>query len=76
MHGLTAVAPGFGIRNLSTAKDTILEELSKQHPRDSVCPCCIRCGLPLIGPTVYTADAGQACEVIKPARIKRAFKII
>ena len=76
MYGLTAVCPGYGIRDLSRGKDIILEHLSKQLPRRSPCPCCPRCGTFLREPTLFTADAGQAFEMIKPARIERAFRII
>ena len=76
MFGLKNVAPGYGIRELSRGKLIIKTEIEKQLFRRSACPCCIRCGKVMSGPTLYTADAGQAFEMIKPDRIERAFRII
>ena len=73
MYGLTAVCPGYGIRDLSRGKDIILEHLSKQLPRRSPCPCCLRCGTLLREPILFAADAGQAFEMIKLTRIEHAF---
>ena len=76
MFGLSTVAPGYRVKDLSRAKDQLLSQLAKQHTRSSPCPCCLRCGRKMAGPTLYTADAGQAFEMIDPSRVRRAFRII
>ena len=76
MYGLSVVAPGYRLQDSSRAKDQILSQLSKQYHRQCKSPCCLRCGQKLQGPTLYTADAGQAFEWIDPSRINRASRII
>ena len=51
--------------------------MSKQFKRSSCSSFgCVKCGKHMNAPTLYTADAGQAYEMIKPHRIERAFRII
>ena len=66
MAALTAVAPGYGIRNLSKGKDTITKALGQQSFRHSNNFCCIKCGFRMSSPTFYTADAGQSYEMTPP----------
>ena len=76
-YGLQQTFPGYGIRDLSKGKIIITEAINKPY----LCSpgsnhACIKCGSTLALPTLYTADAGQACEMIKPQRIERAFRFI
>ena len=77
MHVVTSVLNGFGMRDLSQGKRTLEQTNQKQFKRsvDSNF-CCMKCGSRLSAPTLHTADAGQAFEVIKPHRIDRAFRMI
>ena len=70
---------GFGLQNLSRGKDLILEALGEQVSRDSTAgkaTCCVQCGACMTGPSLYTADAGQAYEMVKPEKIERAFNSV
>ena len=51
--------------------------MSKQFKRGACSRLgCVKCGKAMSSPTLYTADAGQAYEMIPPNRISRAFRII
>lgn len=78
MFGMNAVIIGYGIRDLSRGKNLIEKELGKQLPRNKCCTnfCCLGCGARMTGPTLHTADAGQAYEITSPDRLERAFRII
>ena len=73
------VLDGFGLHDLSKGKDTLLTSLKMQYPRNTTTekPCgCVKCGSIMKYPTLYTADAGQAYEMVKQSRINRAFNFI
>lgn len=59
---------GFCLKNLSCAKQEIDEAINLQLPRppaDRGLPHrCLRCNLCMATPTLYSADAGQACEMV------------
>ena len=75
-YGLRMVAPGYGLRDLSRGKTIIENDLAKQKVRSKHSNfCCLKCGCHMRVPTLFTADAGQAYEMIKPYRIDRAFRI-
>ena len=92
MEVVKTAAPGYGIRDLSRGKHIIEKEVGRQLPcvfpdcpsrtprvpGRSPCqhPSCGKCGAPMWLPTLYTADAGQAYEMINPNRIERAFQIL
>ena len=76
IYALDSVMKGYGIRDLSRGKTTLQDLLGKQLKRTSECPCCVRYGVRLNGPTLYTGDASQAFEVICPKRIERALGMI
>lgn len=77
VFGLQTAVPGYGIRDLSKGKQILGDAISKQFLRPSESNhACIRCGYHIPHPTLYTADAGQAYEVIKTHRIERACRII
>ena len=73
------VLDGIGLHDLSKGKDTLLTSIKLQHPRNPTSgnPCaCVKCGRTMRHPTLYTADAGQAYEMVKQSRINRAFNFI
>ena len=77
MYGLQSAVPGYGIRDLSKSKQILTDLISEQLPREPGSNhACIRCGSHLPHPTLYTAEAGQAYEMIKPERVERAFRFI
>ena len=79
MHGVRSVAQGYGLKNLSKGRDDILIALEKQFSRHVVSgryPGCVQCGACMAGPTLHTADAGQAYEMIRPSKIEDSFSRI
>ena len=73
------VLNGIGLHDLSKGKDILLTSMDLQHPRNPTpgSPCaCVKCGRRMAHPTLYTADAGQAYEMVKQSRINRAFTFI
>ena len=81
MHGVRSVAPGYGLKNLSKGRDDMSITLENKFSRTPVCgqlPVRIECGSYMRGPTLYTADVGQAYEMMKPSIIEdgspRVFK--
>lgn len=76
IHGVRSVMPGYGLSNLSTSRGDILKPLDEQCSRNRThdhVPCCAECGACMSGPTLYTADAGQAYEMVKPSTIESSF---
>ena len=74
IHGLCSVMPGYGLRGLSRGKIIILSRLESQEKRrEGSFYGCVQCGAAMSGPTLYTADAGQAYEMVAPARIEKSF---
>lgn len=77
MQCVSTATPGYGLRDLSKAKPTIERGIKKQLVRTGgPTTGCVRCGTFLATPTVYTADVGQAYEIVDPGRVERAFRII
>ena len=77
MRVVEFAVPGYGIRDLSRGKDIIETDLSQQFKRSPDSRHgCVRCGQHMKTPTLHTADAGQAYEMISPSRISRALRII
>ena len=75
-HGVRSVMAGYGLKNLSKGRDSILEELGKQFsrtPKAGNRTCCVGCGACMSGPTLYTADVGQAYEMVRPDTIESSF---
>ena len=76
MHGVRSTMPGYGLPNLSKGRDSVLGDLEKQFSRPVPKAghlSCVQCGSCLKGPTLYTADAGQSYEMIKPEKIESSF---
>lgn len=77
VHCIREVSPGYGLRDLSRVKDVILEGLGKQFPR--ICSsgrCCVQCWAAMSAPTLHTADAGQADEMVQQKHIDKAVDFV
>ena len=77
VHCIREVSPGYGLRDLSRGNDIILEGLGKQFSRNfSSGRCCVQCGAAMSAPTLHTAAAGQAYEMVQQKHIDKAFDFV